>query len=65
MTNISQGRNLSLQKCIIKQLINKGVILHNITKLDICTYCNQTYSLYSYRKNKEYSGRMFSFIFMK
>lgn len=64
-TNISQGRNLSLQKCIIKQLINKGVMLNNIIKLDICTYCNQTYSLYSYRKNKEYSGRMFSFIFMK
>lgn len=63
--NIANGRNLSLQSCIINQLINKGVKLDQINQLNICTYCSEKYHLYSYRKDKEESGRMFSFIFIK
>lgn len=63
--NISSGRNLSLQNCILKQLLDSGVKEDKINTLNICTYCNDEYSLYSYRKAKKGYGRMFSFIFIK
>lgn len=63
--NITQGRNLSLQDCILNELYNLGISKNQITTLDICTFCNKKYNLYSYRKNENKNGRMFSFIFMK
>ncbi|QGU95271.1 peptidoglycan editing factor PgeF [Clostridium bovifaecis] len=63
--NIAKNRNLSLQSCIISQLLEKEVNLEQINPLNICTYCSNEYSLHSYRKDKEESGRMFSFIFIK
>lgn len=61
-SDIIKGRNLSLQNCIIEQLNSLGVRHHQIKTLDICTFCNEKYDLHSYRKHKEESGRMFSFI---
>lgn len=64
-SDIIKGRNLSLQNCIIEQLNSLGVRHHQIKTLDICTFCNEKYNLHSYRKHKEKSGRMFSFICIK
>lgn len=63
--NINNGRKLNLQNCIVKQLMDKGVNKENINSLNLCTNCSEEYEFYSYRKQKEKSGRMFSFIFMK
>ncbi|ABK61091.1 MULTISPECIES: peptidoglycan editing factor PgeF [Clostridium] len=64
-TYINDGRNLSLKQCIIKQLNDKGICDDQINKLNMCTYCSKEYSFHSYRKSKEKSGRIFSFIFIK
>ena len=61
--NIFNGRNLSLQKCIIKQALISDIKGENINTLDICTYCNKNHKMHSYRKHKESAGRMFSFIY--
>lgn len=56
---------LNLEVCIIKQLTEVGVLRENIKSLNICTYCNDKYDLFSYRKQKMNYGRMYSFIYMK
>lgn len=63
--NISDGNKLNLECCIIKQLEHKKVPRENISISDFCTFCNEQYDFYSYRKQKEQCGRMFSFIYMK
>ncbi|OFI05442.1 laccase domain protein YfiH [Clostridium acetireducens DSM 10703] len=60
--NIFKGNKLSMEKCIIRQLNYKNV--NKIKTLNICTFCNKEYNLYSYRKNKD-GKRMFSFIYFK
>ncbi|CAG7840656.1 peptidoglycan editing factor PgeF [Clostridium haemolyticum] len=62
---ISKGRKLSLQSCIEKQLRDKDITKNQIHLLNMCTYCSREYKFHSYRRNKEESGRMFSFIFIK
>jgi YfiH family protein len=62
--DISDGRMLSMTKCINHQLIIAGVKAENIKDLNICTFCSKEYKLHSYRKNTKY-GRMFSFIYLK
>ncbi|KGM96095.1 laccase [Clostridium novyi A str. 4552] len=64
-TYVNDGRKLSLQKCIIKQLKDKGITNNQINTINMCTYCSKEYSFHSYRKTKEKSGRMFSFTFIK
>lgn len=64
-SNISEDRKLNLQKCILIQLNSLGVNEHQVKTLDICTFCNADYSMHSYRKDKEKSGRMFSFILLR
>jgi uncharacterized protein, YfiH family len=59
------GNNISLEKVIIKQCIDRGVEISNIETLDYCTYCSDTIKFHSYRKNKDKSGRMFSMVFCK
>lgn len=61
---INNGK-LNLEKCIINALIEKGVSEDNINTLNICTYCSKEEKLYSYRKNGESKGRLFSFIFLQ
>lgn len=63
--DLSNGRMLSMTKCIIHQLDLKGVKKENINDLDICTFCNKEYDLHSYRKSTNKYGRMFSFIYVK
>ncbi|SMC21549.1 conserved hypothetical protein [Clostridium acidisoli DSM 12555] len=63
--HIYENGKLDLKKCIVKQLLSLGLIENNIKDVNVCTFCNNEYDLFSYRKHKEDSGRMFSFIFFK
>ncbi|AGK97292.1 peptidoglycan editing factor PgeF [Clostridium pasteurianum] len=56
---------LNLEACILRQLVKIGVLKENIKSLNICTFCNDRYELFSYRKQKVNYGRMYSFIYMK
>ncbi len=58
------GRNLSLEKCIIKQL-ESVVKKENIQCLNKCTFCDPSVELHSFRKMGKDSGRLFAFIFIK
>lgn len=63
--NIYINGKLDLDKCIRSQLINIGLNENNIQDVKICTSCDDEYELFSYRKQKENCGRMFSFIFIR
>ncbi|WP_026882365.1 peptidoglycan editing factor PgeF [Clostridium akagii] len=63
--NIYINGKLDLNKCIRSQLINIGLNENNIQDVKICTSCDDEYELFSYRKQKENCGRMFSFIFIR
>ena len=57
-------RKLNLEKCIKQQLLICGIKKENIQSAGVCTFCSNEYKLHSYRKDKEASGRMFSFIYL-
>lgn len=59
------GRNLSMQKCILKDLREFGINENNIYSLNLCTHCEKNIKLYSYRKSVGTYGRLFSFAFIK
>ena len=63
--NISNGRYLSLEKCIKESLNKAGVPSKNIKSLNLCTYCEKNIKLHSFRKDRDNSGRLLSFIFIK
>lgn len=63
-TSFMSGRNLNLEVCITKQLEYEGISKENIVYSDLCTFCSDSFELYSYRKHKEQCGRMFSFIYL-
>lgn len=58
------GRNLSMEKYILKDLRDKGINEKNIYSIDLCTHCNNDIKLYSYRKSMGEYGRLFSFIIL-
>lgn len=60
--NIYVDGKLDLAKCIRSQLTSIGVNKNNIQDVNICTFCNDEYEMFSYRRKKENYGRMFSFI---
>lgn len=61
---VVDGRKLSLEKCIIKQL--RGIVnIDNIKCLNKCTFCDTSVELHSFRKMGENSGRLFAFAFIK
>lgn len=62
--DVIKDNKLSNEKCIIKQLTANGISKENILSTNICTFCNKDYELFSYRKQKEDYGRMFSFIYI-
>lgn len=62
---ISNKNKLDLQKCIMAQLMSKGIKETNISTTNICTACNKQYELYSYRFSQNKFGRMFSFVYLK
>ncbi|MBY0755500.1 peptidoglycan editing factor PgeF [Clostridium sardiniense] len=59
------GRNLSLKECIIKDVIDSGILEENIYDFDSCTYCEDKVKLHSYRKSNGSYGRLFSFVLLK
>lgn len=64
--NISNTENkLDLGKCILTQLLEKGIKIENINATNACTSCNKQYELYSYRFNENKQERMFSFVYFK
>lgn len=62
--NINHDRNLDLSSCIEAQLKQFGVKEKNILDMALCTKCNEDTMFHSYRRDKEKSGRNFSFIFI-
>ncbi|ERI92836.1 hypothetical protein HMPREF1982_01993 [Clostridiales bacterium oral taxon 876 str. F0540] len=58
------NNKLDLEKCIIEQLLSAGVLRENIESIKICTFCDENIPLHSYRKQKQQSGRLFSFIYL-
>jgi len=62
-TDAFQGRNLSMEKCIMKQLEDQGIPSKNVEVTGLCTSCSSE-ELYSYR-NGETEKRLFSFIYIK
>ncbi|MDS0524966.1 peptidoglycan editing factor PgeF [Clostridium sp. SHJSY1] len=59
------GRNLSLEECILKDLRECGVKEENINCLGLCTHCSKKFKLFSYRASNGDYGRLFSFVLIK
>ena len=57
-------RNLNLEACIEKNLIDGGLKEENINSLNLCTYCSEAIKLHSYRKSEGAYGRMFAFVIL-
>lgn len=60
--NLCEGKNLSLEACILDDFKRAGVSENNINTLELCTYCSDNIKLHSYRKSAGSYGRMFAFI---
>jgi YfiH family protein len=61
---INSSRKLDLAACVNSQLMQEGVLKENIRDINICTHCCTHTKMHSYRKSKDLSGRIFSFIFI-
>lgn len=59
------GRNLSLEECILKDLRECGIKEENINSLGLCTHCSKEVELFSYRASNGDYGRLFSFVLIK
>lgn len=57
-----EGRNLSLEKVILKTLRNNRVREENIETIKLCTCCNTNSKLHSYRRDGDKAGRCYSFV---
>ena len=60
-----QGRNLSMEECILKDLRDLGIKEDNINSLNLCTHCEKGIKLFSYRASNGDYGRLFAFVFIK
>ncbi|WP_294402080.1 peptidoglycan editing factor PgeF [uncultured Clostridium sp.] len=58
------NRNLNLEACIEKDLLDGGIKAENINSLNLCTYCCDKIKLHSYRKSEGSYGRMFTFVIL-
>lgn len=56
------GRKLSLEKAIMKSLIDEKVSGENIHSINLCTCCEENIKLHSYRRDGIDSGRCYAFI---
>lgn len=61
---ISNNNKLDLEKCILSQLLEKGIKEENIITTSTCTVCNKQFELHSYRNSENKQGRMFSFVYL-
>lgn len=59
---ISEGRMLSLEKCILVQLKKYGIKNDKIYSLGLCTSCSKKFKFHSYRRDTDKQNRLFSFI---
>ncbi|GAB6169978.1 peptidoglycan editing factor PgeF [Clostridium carnis] len=59
------GRNLSMEECILKDIRECGFKEENIYSLNLCTHCEKEIKLYSYRSSVGTYGRLFSFAYIK
>jgi len=59
------GRNLSMEECILSDLRVSGVKEENINSLQLCTHCSKDIKLHSYRSSNGAYGRLFSFVIIK
>lgn len=59
------GRNLNMELCIESDLIDSGLDRSNINSLELCTHCEKTHKLFSYRGSNGTYGRLFSFCYIK
>ncbi|MDD6796404.1 MAG: peptidoglycan editing factor PgeF [Clostridiaceae bacterium] len=59
------GRNLSMEECILKDLKEEGIKDNNIYSLDYCTHCSKEIKLHSYRASKGAYGRLFTFVILR
>ncbi|WP_300383167.1 peptidoglycan editing factor PgeF [Clostridium sp.] len=59
------GRKLSLEECILKDIRNINIKEENIYNINLCTHCEENIKLFSYRKSVGTYGRLFSFVFYK
>lgn len=64
-SELFNGRNLSMEACILSDLKKCNIDDKNITILDECTYCSKGIKLHSYRRTNGDYGRLFSFIFTR
>ncbi|MBU3135611.1 peptidoglycan editing factor PgeF [Clostridium gasigenes] len=60
-----KGRNLSMEEFILNDLRTSGIKENNIFSLDLCTHCEKSIKLYSYRSTNGIYGRLFSFVYIK
>lgn len=60
-----KGRNLSMEKYILNDLRTSGIEENNIFSLDLCTHCEKSIKLHSYRATNGTYGRLFSFVYIK
>ncbi len=56
--------HINLQKIIIDELKNEGILLDNITDANICTFCNSE-NLYSHRKTQWKRGNLAAFMSLR
>jgi YfiH family protein len=55
---------LDLSRANHRQLLDAGLLRENIETIDLCVSCNKS-SFYSYRRDKEETGRQMGFIMLK
>lgn len=59
------GRNLSMERCILEDLRSLNIDEDNIYTINLCTYCEEEIKLFSYRKSVGSYGRLFTFAYKK
>lgn len=59
------GRNLSMERCILEDLRMMNIKEDNIYSINLCTYCEKDMELFSYRKSIGTYGRLFTFVYKK
>ncbi|WP_072987584.1 peptidoglycan editing factor PgeF [Clostridium cavendishii] len=59
----TKSRNISIES-YIKEQLEKYNEVKKIDNVNLCTFCSDKPKFYSYRKEGDLAGRMFSFIFL-
>lgn len=65
VNELFNGRNLSMERCILEDLRSLKIEEDNIYTINLCTYCEEEIKLFSYRKSVGTYGRLFTFVYKK